>query len=434
MLNKQAAAICILIISFSISISGQKSLNSPYARYNLGALEPAGSFRSAAMGGLSAGIRDNSAIYYLNPASYSSIDTNSFIFDFGLDYGTNYLSDGTTTHSTNDMNFDHIMIGFPVAKGVGIAAGLVPFSNGYYHISESVGSGDPGYDPVTGGYLSVHTGEGSLSEFFIGAGTTISKYFSAGINLSLLFGSINRLNEIDFSDYYYMYHNNTTEKIQLTGINLDYGVQLIAPLKNNYFINAGVSYTSAKNYSYRYEKLTYLFSAYSTIDTLSHEIDTSKARIPGAVRAGISFGKKNKFTVGFDYSASNWSQAVISSSGASFGDTRSYRFGVEYIPDKFSNYSLARRIEYRAGGHLEDTYLQISGEQVKEIGFSLGVGIPMTRTLSIVASRNLSKANFFFDYSRRSGPSGSALHTENIFTIGASLNFYDFWFLKRKYD
>jgi len=110
MLNKQAAAICILIISFSISVSGQKSLNSPYARYNLGALEPAGSFRSTAMGGLSAGLRDNSAIFYLNPASYSSIDTNSFIFDFGLDYGINKLSDGSTTHFTNDMNFDHIMI------------------------------------------------------------------------------------------------------------------------------------------------------------------------------------------------------------------------------------------------------------------------------------------------------------------------------------
>jgi hypothetical protein len=434
MLNKQAAAICILFISFSFSVSGQKSVNSPYARYNLGVLEPAGSFRSAAMGGLSAAIRDNSAIYYLNPASYSSIDTNSFVFDFGLDYGINYLSDGTKTHFTNDMNFDHLMIGFPVAKGVGIAAGLVPFSNGYYNISETVGSEDPGYDPVKGGYLSVHSGEGSVSRFFIGAGTNISRYFSAGINLSLLFGSINRLNETDFTDFYYMYHNNTTEKIQLTGINLDYGIQLMAPLKNNYFLNAGVSYTSARNYSQRYEKLTYLFSAYNTVDTLAHEIDSSRAYIPGAIRAGISFGKKNKFTVGFDYSASEWSQAVISSSGASFGDTRSYRLGIEYIPDKFSNYSLGRRIEYRAGGHLENTYLQINGEQVKEIGFSLGVGIPMTRTLSIVASRNLSKANFFFDYSKRSGPAGSALHTEHIFTIGTSLNFYDFWFLKRKYD
>jgi len=434
MRSKKAFTIFLFIIFISFTVSGQKLLNSPYARFNLGVLEPAGSFRSTGMGGISAGIRDNSSIYFLNPASYSGIDTNSFVFDFGLDYGINYLTDGSSTHLTNDLNFDHLMIGFPVTKGVGIAAGIVPFSNGYYHISEQVGAKDPGYDPITGGYLSVHTGEGSISKFFLGTGFNITKYFSAGINMTLLFGSINRLNEIDFTDYYYMLHNNNTEKIQLSGINLNYGFQAIAPLKNGLFVNAGLSYESGKNYNYREERLSYLFSAYSTLDTLSHAIDTSKAYLPGTMRAGISFGKKNKFTVGFDYKSTEWSKAVVSGTGVSFGDSRAYNFGAEYIPEKFSNYSFARRIEYRAGIHYEETYLNINGDQIRETGFSIGFGVPMTRTLSLMASRNYSKANFFFDFSRRSGPEGSSLHKENIFTAGASLNFYDFWFLKRKYD
>ena len=41
-------------------------------------------------------------------------------------------------------------------------------------------------------------------------------------------------------------------------------------------------------------------------------------------------------------------------------DSRSYRFGIEYIPDKYSNYSLMKRLEYRAGGHFGDTYLIIT--------------------------------------------------------------------------
>ena len=59
------------------------------------------------MGGTGIGIRDNSTIYFNNPASYSSIDTVSFLFDFGLDFGMNKLSDGTNKYSSKDMNFNH---------------------------------------------------------------------------------------------------------------------------------------------------------------------------------------------------------------------------------------------------------------------------------------------------------------------------------------
>jgi hypothetical protein len=432
MRNKRAYSILVYIIAFSLSLSGQKLINSPYSRFNLGSLEPAGSFRSIGMGGIGTGIRDNSSVYYMNPASYSSIDTNSFVFDFGLDYGLSYLTSGSDHYYSNDMNFDHILMGFPVIKGLGVAIGIIPFSNGYYRIKETINSADPEYDPITGGYISVHAGEGSLSRFFAGTGVNITKYFSAGINMNLIFGNIRRLNEIDFTDYYNVFHNNNTEKLHIAGVNLEYGAQIIAPLKNDYFINAGASFSTGSHYRSVYENMAYLFSAYSSIDTLYQITDSTKAYLPGTFRAGLSFGKKNKFTAGFDYSESKWSEAVIPGSAGYLGDVRSYRFGIEYIPDKFSNYSYAKRIEYRAGGHIEDTYLVINGEQVKEVGFSVGVGIPMSRNVAI--SRSLSKANFFFDYSRRSGSGSSALHKEDIFTVGASLNFYDFWFLKRKYD
>ncbi len=426
MQNKPAPLIFICTFFFSFSLSGQKLINSPYSRFNIGSLEPSGSFRSIGMGGIGTGIRDNSSIYYLNPASYSSIDTNSFIFDFGLDYGINYLSEGSNHHFSDDMNFDHILLGFPVIKGLGVAIGLIPFSNGYYKITESVLEGDPEYDPVSGGYVSVHAGDGGFSKLFLGSGVNITKYFSAGINMSLIFGNIRRLNEIDFTDYYNMFHNNNTEKLQLNGINLEYGAQAIAPFKNDFFINAGVSFSSGKHYKSIYEKLGYLFTAYSSIDTLYNITDSTRAYLPGSLGIGLSFGKKNKFVAGFDYIESKWSEAEIPGSGGYLGNTRSYRFGAEYIPDKFSNYSYVKRMEYRIGGHMEDSYVIIKGEQIKEYGVTIGFGLPIPRSLS--------KVNLFFDYSRKSGSGVSALHCENIFTVGASLNMYDFWFLKRKYD
>ena len=79
-------AFCVFFIEPGYS---QKLVNSPLSRFNLGSMEPAGPFRSIGMGGVGTAIRDNSAIYFSNPASYSSLDTNSFVFDFGLDYGIN---------------------------------------------------------------------------------------------------------------------------------------------------------------------------------------------------------------------------------------------------------------------------------------------------------------------------------------------------------
>lgn len=426
MQNRLSAILLILFISTTLNnASAQKLVNSPFARFNLGLLEPAGSFRSMGMGGTGTAIRDNSSIYFLNPASYSSIDTNSFVFDFGIDYGINILSDGSLRHFSDDINFDHILLGFPVTKRWGVAAGIVPLSNGYYSISESVEEGDPEYNPVTGGYVETHSGEGGISHLFIGSGIRPVKNLSAGINMNLLFGSVKRINQFDFTEYYNSYNNNSTEKLQLNGINFDYGLQYSATIKKDYFINLGASLSSGKEYKSRYEKISFRYNYFGTTDTISWSADSSRVFLPGTIRMGLSFGKKNKLTAAFDYIITKWSESTLRGSEGYLGDTRSILFGVEYIPEKYSNYSSLKRIEYRIGTRMEDNYLVLNGEQVKEFGVSLGVGIPMRRSLS--------KANLFIDYTRRSG-AGSLLHTENYFTMGASLNLYDLWFIKRRYD
>jgi hypothetical protein len=427
MQNRLAKLFLLIFISFSVSVSGQKLIDSPLARFNLGILEPAGSFRSTAMGGIGTAIRDNNTIFYTNPASFSSLDTNSFVFDFGMDYGRNVISDGTARHTSDDMNFDHFMIGFPITKGIGVAAGILPLSNGYYKISETVAEGDPGYDPITGGYTGYHVGGGNLTNVFLGSGINLTKNISAGINMSLLFGEISRTNEFVFNDYYNVYHDNNTETLHLSGINLEYGLQYNTPIKKDYFFNAGLSYSSGKHCKSNYEDLSFRFTSSAVTDTLNYVADnTSKAYLPGTLRLGISFGKKNKLTAGLDYVATNWSNAKFHGSDGYLSDTRAILCGVEYIPDKFSNYSFVKRIEYRVGGHIEDNYLVLNGKQVKEWGASLGFGIPLRRTFS--------KTNIFFDFTRKSLETTTYSHYENYFTMGASLNFYDFWFVKRKYE
>jgi hypothetical protein len=427
MQHKSIPAFLILLFLISFAASGQKQINSPYARFNIGNLEPAASFKSLGMGGIGIGMKSNSSIYFANPASYSSIDTNSFLFDIGLDYGIVKLSDGKNHYSSNDMNFDHLLMGFPIMKGLGVGVGIVPVSSGFYELSQSVLKTDPDYDPLVGQYTSVHKGDGGFNNLFVGSGLKINKNFSAGINMMLLFGQVNRSYQVVFEDYTNVYSNDATEKLVMHGINFNYGLHYTARLKNDYFLNAGISITTGKNYKTDYQQLAYKYTAFNTRDTISYITDDStRTFIPGTLGLGVTFGKINKFTAGFDYQMTRWSDAKIPGGGNYAADSKSFRAGIEYIPDKYSNYSLMKRLEYRAGGHIGDTYLIIHNEQVKEYGISVGLGIPLRRTLS--------RTNIFFDYTKYHGSGVGTTHIEKYYTMGISLNMYDFWFIKRKYD
>jgi hypothetical protein len=427
MQRKSISPILILFFIISFTAAGQKQINSPYARFNLGNLEPAASFKSLGMGGIGIGMRSNSSIYFANPASYASIDTISFIFDIGLDYGIVKLSDGVNHFTSDDMNFDHLLMGFPIIKGLGVAVGIVPLSSGYYQLSQSVKKADADYDPVVGPYTSVHVGDGGLNNLFLGTGLKINKNFSFGVNMTLLFGDLRRSYLVSFDDYNNVYNNNATEKLELHGINFNYGFHYTAHLKNNYFLNAGVSFCDPKYYNTNYQQLSYRYTAYGSRDTISFIADdTTKTFIPGTLGLGFVIGKINKFSAGFDYLMTNWSGAKMPGAGSYAADSRSYRFGIEYIPDKYSNYSLVKRLEYRAGAHFGNTYLVIHDEQVKQHGFSLGLGLPMRRSFS--------RTNIYFDYTRYDGSGAGIIHIEKYYTMGISLNMYDNWFMKRKYD
>lgn len=421
MRNRLALLFVIFLSFITLSLSGQKLINSPFSRFNIGTLEPAGSFKSLSMGGTGTAMRDNNSIFFTNPASYSSFDTTSFLFDFGLDYSLSYLSNGEETHKSDDLNFDHLMMGFPIARGFGIAIGVLPLSNGYYKIRNIHEA-----DTVTGKYTEIHAGEGGFNKIFIGSGLKLNRNFSAGINLSILFGSVKRTNQFDFDDFN-VFHNNETEKLLLTGLNLDYGLHYMAVIKKDYFFNAGISYSSSMKCKSDYEDISFRYNYYGTSDTIAYySNDTTKATIPGTLRLGISFGKKDKFTAGLDFRTTKWSNALVYGTEGYLADTKSLLFGAEFIPEKLSNYSFFKRMEYRIGGHIEDNYLILNGKQVKEWGLSLGFGIPMRRTLS--------KTNIFIDYTRKSNPAGEELLRENFITMGVSLNLYDFWFMKRRYD
>lgn len=419
----RASLICLLAL-LATGAAGQKNVNTPFARYGIGNLEQQGTFRTRAMGGISGGIRDNLTLNFLTPASYSSIDTTSFLFDFGIDYGVALLKENDLRYYSQDMTFSHLMMGFPIMKGWGVTAAILPFANGAYDIgytTEGIG--------VTGSIYEHHNGTGGYQKALLGTGIRPLPFVSVGANVFYMFGEVTRINDFIFTGDNNYFNTRKQASSALRGIGFDASVQFMLELSDNRFINAGVTYTPAFDLNTDNEDFIFRYSNIQTsslaLDTLSFGSLSTTSRMPQSVRAGFSLGKVDKLTAGADIVYTRWSKASFPGTYGTYTDALSLHAGAEYIPEKYSNYSFFDRVEYRIGCRYGESYTLFEGDQVKEYGITFGTGIPMRRSRS--------RISLAVDLSTRGGSNGE-IPRETRISVGASLNLYDYWFLKRQYD
>ena len=124
----------------AVMMMAQNNTNSPYTRYGYGQLEDDCFSRSQAMGGTSIGLRTKNAINSTNPASYSSIDSTSFIFEMGVSGLLSNFHSGNAQNTSFTGNLDYIALQSPITKWMGLSAGLIPYSHvGYnYNYTDSL--------------------------------------------------------------------------------------------------------------------------------------------------------------------------------------------------------------------------------------------------------------------------------------------------------
>jgi hypothetical protein len=82
-------------------------------------------------------------------------------------------------------------------------------------------------------------------------------------------------------------------------------------------------------------------------------------------------------------------------------------------------------VKYRAGFHHEDSYLVLDNHQIKENGISFGLGLPFPKSKST--------ANLAIEFGKK-GTTDFNLVKNNYTKVSLYLNFYDYWFIKRKFD
>ncbi len=411
----------------------QSGTNSPYSQYGLGLLNEQSSGFNRGMNGLGLAFREHNQVNYINPASYSALDSLTFIFDAGLSGQITNFNENGHKINANNADFEYAVAAFRAFKHVGVSFGIVPFTNvGYnYAITDYLN------DDRDVAYTNTYSGSGGIHQVYFGAGWEFLKGLSVGANISYLWGDIDRSVINSYSDG----SINTLSKYYTASVKsykLDVGLQYQLALDKKNALAIGLTY--GLGHKLGTDPTCNIISTNTmtaVADTASFTVNNG-LEIPTSFGAGVMWNHANKFKLGADFSYQQWGSLQYPVYRV-VNDEPRYELTDDYYKDRykvtvggeFCNDEMSRRffdrIRFRAGVSYATSYYKINGlDGPDEISASIGFGIPIVNAYNNRSVLNISGQ---WVHSAANG-----LLTENTFRINIGITFNERWFMKWKVD
>ena len=99
---KRLFSLAIIVMTTVSTMAQSNGTNSSYSRFGLGLLSDQAQGFNRSMAGVAQGYRSRTQVNMQNPASYSSIDSLTFIFDAGMGLQRGHLSgNGSSVNAFN---------------------------------------------------------------------------------------------------------------------------------------------------------------------------------------------------------------------------------------------------------------------------------------------------------------------------------------------
>lgn len=411
----------------------QSGTNSPYSQYGLGLLNEQSSGFNRGMNGLGLAFREHNQVNYINPASYSALDSLTFIFDAGLSGQITNFNENGHKINANNADFEYAVAAFRAFKHVGVSFGIVPFTNvGYnYAITDYLN------DDRDVAYTNTYSGSGGIHQVYFGAGWEFLKGLSVGANISYLWGDIDRSVINSYSDG----SINTLSKYYTASVKsykLDVGLQYQFALDKKNALAIGLTY--GLGHKLGTDPTCNIISTNTmtaVADTASFTVNNG-LEIPTSFGAGVMWNHANKLKLGADFSYQQWGSLQYPVYRV-VNDEPRYELTDDYYKDRykvtvggeFCNDEMSRRffdrIRFRAGVSYATSYYKINGlDGPDEISASIGFGIPIVNAYNNRSVLNISGQ---WVHSAANG-----LLTENTFRINIGITFNERWFMKWKVD
>lgn len=407
-----------------LSLSGQFGLSSPYTAKGIGYSGLSQNLSLQSMGGISQGVRNPGIVNYKNPASLTSIDTLSFVFEGGFYMRYNTLKTTDNSEKTSTASMTHLLFGFPVTGWWKSSFGLLPFSQVGYNII------DTDVDPLIGRVTHIYQGEGGINRVFWGNGISFGKHFSFGFNISYLFGTIDKYQTILFPDSAYVLNSRLNNTISINDFSFDFGLQAYYPLGANLSLSAGLTYGLTSDIKAKRDYLGRSFlGTISNIEIfrdtiLFNEGEKGIMRLPGFFGGGFVIEKKNKWMAGMDFEYNKWSEFSLYEQKDQYVDSYKISAGGQYSPDRLNGIRYYERIQYRLGFYYGRSNLYIRDNYLDDFGITFGLGLPLLKSDSMI--------NFAIKTGRL-GKTSDNLIRENYIEFSAGISLKEYWFFKRNY-
>ena len=283
-----------MFVCGSLAVSAQTSSNSPYTRYGLGDLSDQIFTNNAAMGGIGFGLRTNKHVNPMNPASYTSVDSLSFMFDAGLSLrSSNYQENGFKSNAKNS-SFDYLIMQFRLHPRLGLAAGFTPYSDVGYNFTT--------VDKVEGkddiNVMNQFKGEGGLQNIFVGLGFKILDNLSVGANIGYFYGkqtynTIATLSNGGDSSIKY-------DRRKINSYKLDLGLQYTQVLNENNNFTVGLAYGLGHDLNTVETKGIQITDG-EKYNQVNEEEFHDGYSLPHSFGAGITYNYKKSLTLGIYY-------------------------------------------------------------------------------------------------------------------------------------
>lgn len=452
---KSSIIAAIVFAMTATSVFAQNGVNSPYSRYGFGMQTDRSMGFNKGMSGVAQGFRNGNIINPANPASYSAVDSLTALFDFGISLQNGNFKMDNLQQNARNASLDYAAFHFRTTKGVGIALGILPYTNINYKFN-SDSEKLSGNEDITSSYA--FAGDGGLHQAFLGVGVELCKPLSLGVNGSFLFGDYSHTMTMAFSDgsAYSLIRGYSAD---ISTWMVDFGLQYTQKINKKDKFVVGLSYGLGHEVTNRAKRYTETFNtATSTVEGITGDTIKNAFQLPHTFSAGIAYYKANKLTIGADFELQKWSECKFPSqnsdgtglyeaSKGQLNDKFRISAGGEYLPNIYPNAmarSLGQKLGIKFGAFFERPYANADNtgtlsDKPYEFGLSAGVRFP-------IANKNLwrSKPQIQFSvqwihsnipYLANNVATPTVSHlTENYLKFSIGLTFNEHWFYKMKME
>ena len=445
MKNKHTLIIALVLFATSLlqpSIA-QDGLNVPFSQYGIGLTDmPYNMPRAFGMGGTIYSRSSRNTVNPFNPASYAAVESESFVFDIGINIQNSVLRGGNSRLPGAEGSLAYLAVAFPITHWWKTSIGMLPFSIVNYESVHTL------YDPLTDSDVkTVYDGNGGVTQFYWGNAFNITPRLSFGFNVNYLYGGITRAITYQFqhNDSTYCMNSRSQKNTQTSNLLFDLGLQYSQPVGAKHTLRFGATCRLPRTSTIKDQTLAYTFLNYASTEYLfdtifpaSDQPNTYNSTLhqPLTFGLGLALERNNRWEIDLDaYYAPKGDLSYQEDPGHNiFGATAlrttpNFRVALGYEwkgnPDAATYWG---RIGLSAGLYHNHGKLALQpiGHDLtvlNETGGGLAVHLPMRKGRSLLTLA-LGYSSF----------GDASLLRRDTFTFGIAVGSCERWFVKRKYN